>query len=371
MMKILQLGKAYPPVNFGGVEVVIQLLTEGLNDNNIVCDAMGVNDQYKYQEEGYKNGTIYRAKLIAKKFSTLWSFQLINLLREKSPQYDIITIHSPDPMACLALFIVNPKSKVVLYWHSDILKQQLLLRLYNPLLRWLLNRADMVIATTPTYRSDSEYLKSVIHKCEVVPIGLNIINSTIEDCERFRNFKGKKIIFSLGRLAYYKGFEYLILAAKTLPADFIIVIAGEGEEYGKLLNLIESNGLENKVFLVGKVSEKEKDFLFYEAALFVLSSIYKTEAYAIVQVEAMARGLPIVSTRIAGSGVPWVNQHGVTGITVPIKDSNAIANAVCAILQDEALYQEYSTNAMKRYKALFTRDKMIDRLVNIYEKLLS
>ena len=79
-MKVLQLGKAYPPANLGGVEIVIQLLTEGLNDHGIVCDALGVNDIPVYKIEEYKQGKIYRAKLLKKKFSTLLSFQLPSLL---------------------------------------------------------------------------------------------------------------------------------------------------------------------------------------------------------------------------------------------------------------------------------------------------
>ena len=63
-MKILQLGKAYPPANLGGVEVVIQLLNEGLNDAGISCDVLGVNDVPIYIKEKYKQGFIYRAKLL-------------------------------------------------------------------------------------------------------------------------------------------------------------------------------------------------------------------------------------------------------------------------------------------------------------------
>lgn len=372
-MKLLQLGKAYPPANLGGVEIVIQLLTEGLNDHGIVCDALGVNDIPVYKIEEYKQGKIYRAKLLKKKFSTLLSFQLPSLLKKITNQYDIITIHSPDPMACLALWLVKPKCKVVLYWHSDILKQKLLLTFYNPLLNWLLKRADKIIATSPNYINGSKYLSKHFSKCEVIPIGIDHpqkVENINNEYKRFEHLKNRKIIFSLGRLAYYKGYEFLVKSAKEISDDAVILIAGAGEENDKLINIIDENSLHEKVFLLGKISEEEKEFLFKNAKIFALSSIYKTEAYAIVQVEALSYGLPIISTKIPGSGVDWVNKDKETGIIVPIRDSLSISKAINSLLNDEELYKKYSENAYNRYSENFTKDKMIEKIIALYNKLL-
>lgn len=373
-MKILQLGKAYPPANLGGVEVVIQLLTEGLNDeeDGYVCDSLGVNDRYSYKEDYYKNGIIYRTKLIVKKFSTLFSVQIISRLRKIHKEYDIIHIHSPDPMSAIALWLVNPKSKVVLHWHSDILRQKKLLFFYKPLLDWLLRKSVLILATSPNYIDGSEQLREFVHKCKVLPIGVDVVNDKSKNSaimNKFSSFEGKNIIFSLGRLAYYKGFRYLVECGKFLKEHEIIVIAGDGEEKELLLEIIKREKLENKVFLVGKVSQEEKDYLFKKAKLFVLSSIYKTEAYAIVQVEALAYGLPIVSTKIEGSGVDFVNQNNVSGLVVPICDSLAISNAIYKIIENEELYNSFSENAINRYEINFTRGKMIKKLLKYYNNL--
>lgn len=370
-MRILQFGKAYPPANLGGVEVVIQLLTEGLNDENITCDALGVNDKSKFEISKYKDGKIYRAKLITKKFSTLFSIQLILILKNIWQRYNIITIHAPDPMSCLALRIVNPKCKIVLYWHSDILRQKTLLKFYNPLQNWLLKRADLILASSPNYIEGSEYLSKYKYKCEVLPIGIdqNSLNK-IQRENRFTKFKNTDFVFSLGRLAYYKGYEYLVLAAKQIHDGTIVIIAGAGEEHDRLRKLIIDNHLQDKVFLVGKISDEEKLFFFQNAKMFILSSIFKTEAYAIVQVEALLHGLPIISTRIKGSGVDWVNQDMVTGIIVPVKDSDSIAKAVNQLIDDDRLSREFSKNALERYENLFTRKKMIDNILKVYKKLL-
>lgn len=371
-IKILQLGKAYPPVNLGGVEVVIQLLSEGLNQKGISTDALGVNGRYMFQvERGKHGGEIFRVKLLLKAFSTLLSTQLILFLNQVKRNYSIIHIHSPDPMAALALFICRPKCKVVLHWHSDILKQKLLLFFYKPILHWLLRRSDLILATSPTYIDGSTYLTKYKAKTELLPIGIDIeLPGEIPDDNRFVGIcSGKKVVFSLGRLAYYKGFEYLVEAASFLPDDYIVVIAGEGTERAKLEAVIEKYNLSKKVFLLGKVSEVEKIWLFKNCDIFALSSVAKTEAYAIVQVEALAFGKPLVSTRIPGSGVDWVNQHNETGITVPIEDAQALSAGIIKILSEPDLYKQYSLNAYARYKSLFTNDIMIDDLIKYYNSL--
>ncbi|MFC7347705.1 glycosyltransferase [Chryseobacterium zhengzhouense] len=370
-MKILQFGKAYPPANLGGVEVVIQLLTEGLNDDNIVCDALGVNDKAEYVEEEYKTGTIYRSKLMIKKFSTLFSFQVIKILRKIQNDYDILHIHSPDPMAAIALLLTRPKVPIVLHWHSDILRQKFFLFFYKPLLLWLMKKSSVIIATSPNYIKGSKILEQFKNKCQVVPIGINVKQSNVEpENNRFLSLNNKNIIFSLGRLAYYKGFEYLIKAATFLPKDSIIVIAGEGEEREKLERIIKDNKLEHRVLLPGKITDLEKDFLFKKSKIFALSSIFKTEAYAIVQVEALSYGLPIVSTKIPGSGVDWVNQDNITGITVPIKNSVELGEAINKIINDENLYTKFSKNALSRYHSELTRDIMIKKVLSIYNDVI-
>lgn len=374
-MKILQLGKAYPPVNLGGVEVVISFFTVGLNEKGFGCDALGVNDRYKFvKEKNIKGGYVYRTKLIYKAFSTLLSLQLITFLNKIKNNYDIIHIHSPDPMAALALFISRPSCKIVLHWHSDILRQKVLLFFFRPLLNWLVRRADLILATSPNYIEGSKYLIENKSKTKVLQIGLDNATTSYSrqiDDQFKKKFQGRKIIFSLGRLAYYKGFEYLILAARYLTSDNVIVIAGEGKERAHLEDLIRQNNLSDKVQLIGKVTDEEKEWLFENCFAFALSSIYKTEAYAIVQVEAMAYGKPIISTRIPGSGVDWVNEHNVSGITVHPKDPKQLATAINLLLNDADVFQACSNGALKRYAENFTKEIMIDRLISYYYELLN
>jgi len=371
-LRVLQLGKAYPPVNLGGVEIAIQVLTEGLNDAGITCDALGVNDKYVFKTEHYKNGEIIRAKGLGKYFSTLLSIQLISKLRSIKNNYDVIHIHTPDPMSGLALYLVKPRCKVVLHWHSDILKQKLLLKFYNPILNWLLKRADLVLATSPTYIDGSAYLRRNREKTKALPLGIKGLAGESIGEKSVNNgidITNKKVIFSLGRLAYYKGYEYLIKAALYLDESFVIIIAGEGGERPHLEQIIQDNSLKN-VHLIGHITDDEKLHYYNACSVFCLPSIYKTEAFGIVQLEAMSLGKPLISTKIEGSGVSWVNLDGETGITVDVMNAEQIAGAAKKICGDAVLYNQYSANCRQRFTKFFTQDKMIKDLIDYYYSLL-
>ena len=211
---------------------------------------------------------------------------MIFRLRKIRKKYDLIHIHHPDPMACLALFLSGYKGPVVVHWHSDILKQKQLLKLYRPLQNWLLRRAEVIIGTTPPYVRESPFLQKVQDKTVVIPIGIDEVKPVEEQVARIKEkYAGKKIIFALGRLVAYKGFEYLIKAARQLGNDCVVLIGGKGVLQESLQALIEEQGVADKVKLIGFVSNEELPGYFGACDLFCLSSIWKTEAFAIVQVK--------------------------------------------------------------------------------------
>jgi len=373
-MKILQLGKAYPPVNLGGIEVVIQNLHEGLNKINIHCDALGVNDSFKVKEEkGLNGGKIFRAKRLFKLFSTLFSINQIFILNKIKNNYDIIHIHSPDPMATFSLFITNPKCKIVLHWHSDIIKQKILLYFYSPLLKWLINKADIIITTSPIYAPNSNFLYKHLYKVISVPLGSDINCDSLDKdfYNKLRNdFFNKKILLSIGRLSYYKGYNYLIDAMNNLDDSYVLLIMGDGDLMNDLKSKIIKQNLTNKVFLLGSLNNLKKNSLYKVCDIFILSSFYKTEAFGIVQIEAMAFGKPVISTNIYGSGVSWVNKNNNTGIIVPIKDSLAISKAILEIAENKFLYTKYSIGSFDRFNEYFKLELMINKTISIYRNLL-
>ena len=97
---------------------------------------------------------------------------MIDYLRRHCREYDIIHIHHPDPMAGLALRLSGFKGRVILHWHSDILKPKVLLAPYIPLQKWVVKRAETIVGTTPSYVRHSPWLKDVQNKVTYVPIGI-------------------------------------------------------------------------------------------------------------------------------------------------------------------------------------------------------
>ena len=183
-------------------------------------------------------------------------------------------------------------------------------------------------------------------------------------------FKGKKIIFSLGRLVDYKGYKYLVDAAKYLPDNYVVLIGGSGPLKSALQKQIEHDDLRGKVILLGRISDEELPTYYGACDLYCLPSIMKTEAFAIVQIEAMSCGKPIVATKIPESGVSWVNADGESGLNVPVKDSKALASAIERILNDRNLYLQLAKGAKERFNHLFLKEKMVDECIGKYESLL-
>jgi len=370
-MKILQIGKTYPII--GGVDKVIFEISEGISRKKIQCDVLCSNIK---KEDLVINNNLFSTFFVSKsygKIAATWiSPNMILKLIRIINKYDIIHIHHPDPMATIALFLANSKKqKIVLHWHSDIVKQKNLLKFYMPLQNWILRKADIIIATTNEYAIGSDHLKNYTNKIKVVPIGVNVDFSTnsnlINDIKLL--YKNKKIIYSLGRLCYYKGFEYLIDAAKYLDDSYIILIGGTGPLKENLSKQIIESNLSSKVVLLGRIEDDDMSAYYSQCKVFCLPSVEKSEAFGIVQIEAMYYNKPIVATKIPNSGVSWVNKDSFSGINVNPKDSIGIANAIKSICENEDNYVQYSLNSRIRFENEFTSDKMIDRILKLYESL--
>lgn len=368
-MKVLQLGKFFPVG--GGVEKVMVDLMVGLSARGVDCDMLCAGDHRassvtKVNEHSKFIVVGAWCKLAATMIAPGMIFQLRRICRE----YDIIHVHHPDPMACLALRLSGYKGKVVLHWHSDIGKQRFLLQLYRPLQHWLLKRADVVVGTTPVYMEESPHLVHWQHKTCCLPIGIQPVCPDKRAVEELRRPYGNRhIVFSLGRLVPYKGYRYLIEAARYLDEDYVVLIGGCGHLHKELKELIKRWGVTGKVQLLGRISDEDLPAYYGACSLFCLSSVQKTEAFGIVQIEAMSCGKPVVATRIPQSGVAWVNSHKESGLNVEPCDVRGLAHAIKEICEDEELYKRLSEGARERFQKLFHIDRMIDNTIEIYNQL--
>jgi len=369
-MRVLQFGKFYPP-DIGGIELFMYDLTEALSES-IDLDVLCSNSVLRRQIDGFKRYKVYRSASFGKLFSTSITPYMVIWLKKLQKNYDIIHMHLPDPMATLAYYFVKPNSRLIVHWHSDIIRQKHLLKLYKPLQEWILNRADKIIATSPPYIDSSSYLREYRKKCISIPLGLNPERLVVNDSKVRKikqEYKKHPIVLSIGRLVYYKGYEFLIRAMKEVKA--ILLLGGNGPLQENLEAIVIKHGLEKRVFLLGQVADEDLGSYYKACDLFCLPSIERSEAFGLVQCEAMYFGKPIVATCIEGSGTSWVNQHNVTGLNVQTKDPHELAKAINMILSDQKLYRTFSYNAFNRFYENFHISTTAKKIITIYEELLS
>jgi rhamnosyl/mannosyltransferase len=281
---------------------------------------------------------------------------------------DIVHLHLPNPAAVLAYLASGHRGRLVVSYHSDVVRQRFLGAAFAPFLQWVLRRAEAIIVATPNYLDSSPALAPHRDRCCVIPYGISDADFEATDTEvdALRQKYGERIVLSVGRLVYYKGFEHIIDAMASVEGQLLIV--GDGPLRPELEARARARGVADRVTFLGKV---ERTAPFYHAAdVFVLASVARSEAFGIVQLEAMACGTPVVNTRLA-SGVPYVSRHEETGITVPPGDPVALARAVNHLLADADLRHSYGLAARERVREEFDQDYMGERMLDLYEQILA
>jgi rhamnosyl/mannosyltransferase len=262
---------------------------------------------------------------------------------------------------------------LILSYHSDVVRQAGLMRLYRPLLERLLRRASRIVVATPNHLEYSPWLGPYRRKCEVIPFGIDHsrLKLTVEGQRRVAELRnsagGLPILLNIGRLVEYKGQRFLIEAAQELRAAVWIVGVGPLD---KMLRALACQlGVANRVRFWGAVGDDQLPALLTACDVFVLPSITPNEAFGLVQVEAMACGKPVISCSLR-SGVPWVNQAGQTGLIVPPADAKALASACRQLLQDEGLRARLGQTGRQRAEREFDETVMVKRYWQCFERVL-
>lgn len=359
-MKILQVSKLYWPW-VGGVEKIVQQITEGLNGEVLCCQPKGK----RKIEEASEGAKVYRAASLGIVWGMPISLDFFRLFRKLSKEADIIDFHHPFPLGDLAIFLFKPKAKLIAHYHSDIVRQRVLEIFFRPLIFNTLKRAEKIIVSNPNLIESSFYLRRFKKKCVIIPFGVDL-----KRLERFDELKIQEIkerykdfVLFIGRLNYYKGVEYLVEAMKGVNANLVII--GEGPEKNNLEFRIKNLELENKIFFLPHQKENELINYYQACSVFVLPSIFRSEAFGIVLIEAMACGAPVISTEL-GTGTSWVNIDGQTGFVVSPKNNQELTIAIKKILEDKNLAQKLSENARKRAKERFSLEGMLKKTEKVY-----
>jgi len=362
-LRVLQVGKFYPP-HMGGIETHLQALCGALR-NHAEVRVIVSSEGRETVEETIDSVPIARLSTWLAAFSTSISPAMVSRIRRS--EADLVHIHLPNPAAVMAYLASGHRGRLVVTYHSDTVKQKILGRMFEPLLNAALRRSAAIIATSPNYVATSPVLQAFRDRCHVIPYGID--TAQFEQCapEAVRSVReryGKRLIVSVGRLVYYKGFDVLIRAMASVRAKLVIV--GDGPLRAELETLAAQLGVRDKVVFAGEINNACVTPYYHAADLFALASVARSEAFGIVQIEAMAAGLPVVNTGL-DSGVPFVSVDGETGLTVPPGDPQALAAAMNRLLDDDALRQSLGQAGVRRARQEFSLDTMLRRTLELYQ----
>ena len=373
-MKIVHIGKYYPPIP-GGIESVVRdVAVEQVRQGHGVWVLSHWNRPGRGMVRELREGVnLLRIPIMGTVAYTTLAPKFPGVLDRviRTVQPDVIHVHMPN-MAPFWLLKKKHKAPIVIHWHSDVLtscKDLPLVCLYPGYAlfeRWLLARAAAIIPTSGEYLKRSFALRAVKKKCTVVPLAL--------DPSRMTSFgdasdHGQPLIVSAGRFTYYKGFDVLLRAASLLPSQVRVVIAGDGQLRPKLLNEVERRGLGDKVSLPGRISDQELHAFMAKSTVFCLPSTDRTEAFGMVLLEAMYYARPLVSTRVAGSGMQEVNKHGINGLQVDPGDETSLAQAIEFFLNNPDEARKMGERGKKRVENEFHITTMVRQLSDVYSQL--
>ena len=314
-MKILHIYKDYYPPVHGGIEKSINFLCNGFK-NSADVEVLVTNTEFKTRIDVIDGIKIYKiadlGRILSAPLSPAFPYWLGKI------KADILHFHLPNPTAVISYLLAKPKGKVVVTWHSDIIRQKKFLKLYAPFLYKFLKHADAIIGTSERYIKTSPHLSKFLDKTYPIPLGIDISEyiaapDTNEHVVKIRERYGERIILFLGLLRYYKGVQYLIKSMKSVDGKLLII--GKGPMEKKLKSLTAELQLNDKVIFIGVVDEKTKLHYLHSCNILCLPSILRSEGFGLSQLEAFACGKPVISTNL-NTGVPYVNQNEVTGLVV-------------------------------------------------------
>ena len=294
-----------------------------------------------------------------------------------SGRCNLLHLHAPNPLGDIAGLLCAAKVPVVMSWHSDVVRQRKLLRLYAPVQRRIIDRADRIIVATPSHFTSSVQLQraGVEAKLLVIPYGidfsrLDAAHIDAPTTERLNRFAaGRPMLLTVGRHIYYKGYEHLIAALARLRSDAVLVMVGTGPLGEALCLQAQELGVADRVLFMGEVGHGELVAAYHRCDVFTLPSIEPSEAFGIASAEAMACGKPTVVCEL-NNGVNYLNQAGRTGLTVPPRDVPALADALDTLLRDSAALQRMGSAAAHWVRARFSTDAMRNATVAMYRQLI-
>ncbi len=372
-MRILHLYKDYYPVR-GGIENHIRLLASLQQrwgcDVTVLVTSQGSRTE-EFDDAGVR---VIKAGRFATPASTPLSVSFPRWVSRLSA--DVTHLHFPYPIAELSNLWWGRSARTVITYHSDVVRQKWILRAYEPFLWRVLRAADRIIATNEPYVGSSRYLRHFREKVDVVPLGIPLADFDRADGSRVGEIRRRAlgsfpdaegVLLTVGRLRYYKGLDTLLAAMPRVPAVLLVVGSGPMEREWK--SAASRLGVDDRVRFLGEVSDDELPCYYHAADVYVSSASHRSEAFGVSLIEAMACGLPVISTEL-GTGTSYVNLHGVTGLVVPPRDPAALEKGIRQLLEDKSRRGELAIRARARAHSEFSAEVMVERVDRVYRDTL-
>ncbi len=370
-MRILQLGKYYTP-DKGGMETALRHLAEGLlaAGHDVRVMVAGRRPRSGREDLPGVPGGLVRAGALGTWNSQPLTLTLPRLLRRELADFrpDIVHLHLPNPLACLAWRIAarSPaarRSLLVIWHHADIVRQRVGARLVEPLVQSALAGAAGICVSSEAWRRASRQLAPWRDRVRVIPFGIDLRPFLSQEPQ------GDGPFLFVGRLVPYKGVSELLEAVAGLPAARLDIV-GTGPQWAQLSRRIAAPDLQGRVRLLGEVADADLPSLMARSRALVLPSLDRSETFGLVLVEAMAAGLPLVTSDLS-TGVRELNRPGETGWLVPPGDRDALRAALAAVLADREAARALGRNGRRLAVANYARSRLADDLVAWYGELLS
>ena len=363
-VSVLHIGKYYPP-HPGGIETQLKNLVVH-QSSKMPVEVVVANDGVTTRTERLDGAEVTKVACFGKIASLPLCPSLPWNLSGRTAS--IVHLHVPNPWAAQAYLMSGHKGKLVISHHADTLGRRYLRKLVDPFVLRAMRRAAAIIVISQRYLDSSAELTEFRSKCHFIPYGIDAGAFQVDAAQEVGAIQAKygpRLIVAVGRLVPYKGFDYLLQSMQSVEATLLVI--GTGPEREQLEALVEKLGLGGKVHLLGHV---ENLVPYYKASqMLVLPSVTRAESFGIVQIEAMAAGIPVVNTLI-DSGVPEVSLHGVTGITVPPRNAKALAEAMQRLLDNPELRTKYGRAAAVRANEEFSAQRMAERTFEVYQSVL-
>ena len=368
-MRVLHFFKTSFPDTMGGIEQVINQIARGANELGVQTDVLSLTPDRVARTIEIDGYLAHRARLDLQIASTGFSASAFWRFSQLAKKADVIHYHFPWPFMDLVHFATRVKKPTVVTYHSDIIKQKHLLKLYRPLKNKFLASVDRIVATSPNYLATSDVLKKLSEKVSVIPIGLDKATYPKAMPDRLQYWRekiGSKFFLFVGVLRYYKGLHILIESAKG--TDYPIVIVGAGPIEAELKAQVAQLGLRNIHFL-GQLSDEDKVSLLILCYAVLFPSHLRSEAFGISLLEGAMFGKPMVSSEI-GTGTTFINIADETGLVVPPSDPIALRQAMQYLWEHPEQTAEMGKRAEERYWKHFTAEQMVKSYVELYGELV-